>query len=90
MASELLHIDTTATGTETVIAIAGEFDMSTTESFGVCVGAVLDHHPGSITINARGVGDFIDSSVSGPCCSPVMRRSLQAYRSVSASRRPSS
>jgi anti-anti-sigma factor len=61
MASELLHIDTTATGTETVMAIAGEFDVSTTESFGACVGAVLDHHPGSITIDARGV-TFIDSS----------------------------
>jgi len=61
MASELLHVETTATGTETVMAIAGEFDVSSTESFGADVGAALDHHPGSITIDARGV-TFIDSS----------------------------
>ena len=89
MASELLHIDTTATGTEAVMAIAGEFDLSTTESFGVCVGAVLDHHPGR-SRSTLAASHSSTHQVSGPCCSPVVRRSLQAYRSLSASRRPCS
>ena len=61
VAAEPLHIDTTVTGTETVMAIAGQFDISSADLFGVSVGAVLEKRPRSMTIDARGL-TFVDSS----------------------------
>jgi anti-sigma B factor antagonist len=61
IAPEPLHIDTTVTGTETVMAIAGQFDMSSADLFGVSVGTVLEKRPRSMTIDARGL-TFVDSS----------------------------
>jgi anti-anti-sigma factor len=61
MVSELLQVETAATGTETVVAIAGEFDITSAEWFGACVGTVLERRPAVMTIDARGL-TFIDSS----------------------------
>jgi anti-sigma B factor antagonist len=61
MVSELLQVETTATGTETVMAIAGEFDLTSAEWFGACVGTVLEKRPGLMTIDAHGL-TFVDSS----------------------------
>jgi anti-sigma B factor antagonist len=61
MVSELLHVETTATGTETVVAMAGEFDITSAEWFDACVGSVLEKRPGLMAINARGL-TFVDSS----------------------------
>jgi anti-sigma B factor antagonist len=61
MVSELLQVETTATGTETVMAIGGEFDITNAEWFGACVGTVLEKRPGLMTIDARRL-TFIDSS----------------------------
>jgi anti-sigma B factor antagonist len=59
--AELLTVATKSDSTETVVAISGELDASGTEWFGACIGAVLDKHPGTMTIDARGL-TFMDSS----------------------------
>jgi anti-sigma B factor antagonist len=59
--SELLHVEAQGSGTETIITLEGDLDMSSTDEFGACVGEVLEQHPTSIVIDAHGVG-FIDSS----------------------------
>ena len=61
MVSELLQVETTATGTETVMAVAGEFDITSAEWFGACIGSVLEKHPTLMTIDAHAL-KFIDSS----------------------------
>jgi anti-sigma B factor antagonist len=61
MVSELLQVETTATGTETVMAIAGEFDFTSAEWFGACVGTVLEKRPGLMAIDAHAL-TFVDSS----------------------------
>lgn len=47
--------------TETVIALEGELDLSSTELLGQCVKTVLEKQPESIAIDARGL-TFMDSS----------------------------
>ena len=44
-----------------VIIVEGEFDASGTDWFGACVSAVLQRHPASIAVDARGLS-FMDSS----------------------------
>jgi anti-sigma B factor antagonist len=61
MGPELLHVETRDTATETVIALDGEFDFSSAESFGAFFGAVVDRHPTRIAIDARGLS-YMDSS----------------------------
>jgi STAS domain len=46
---------------DTVITVNGELDASGTEWFAACVSALLERHPTSITIDARGLS-FMDSS----------------------------
>ena len=58
---EPLNVATTSQGTETFIVIDGELDAAGSEWFGACVSAVLEKHPGLMTIDARGV-TFLDSS----------------------------
>ena len=59
--AEPLTVATRGDSTETVIAISGEFDASGMEWFGACIGAVLEKHPGTMTIDTRGL-TFMDSS----------------------------
>jgi anti-sigma B factor antagonist len=59
--SELLHVEAHGSGTETIITLEGDLDMSSTDQFGGCVGEVLEQHPMSIAIDAHGVA-FMDSS----------------------------
>jgi anti-sigma B factor antagonist len=47
--------------TDPVIVVAGELDASGDQSFGACLSAVLDRHPGSIAIDTRDLS-FLDSS----------------------------
>ena len=48
-------------GAESTIFVEGEFDLSGVERFQACVSDALAGHPGSITVDARGL-TFIDSS----------------------------
>jgi anti-sigma B factor antagonist len=59
--SELLHVEARRSATETVIALESELDLSSTELLGLCVNTVLEKHPESIAIDARGL-TFMDSS----------------------------
>ena len=46
---------------QSTIVVEGEFDLSGVERFEACVSQALASHPGSITVDARGL-TFIDSS----------------------------
>jgi anti-anti-sigma factor len=59
--SELLHVEARRSATETVFALEGELDLSSTELLGLCVNTVLEKHPESIAIDGRGL-TFMDSS----------------------------
>jgi anti-sigma B factor antagonist len=59
--AEMFHADSIADDIDTVITVNGELDASATESFAACVSAVLQNHPTSITVDARGLS-FMDSS----------------------------
>jgi anti-sigma B factor antagonist len=48
-------------GTETVIIIEGEFDLSGVPRFRACVREALETHPGLITVDARALR-FVDST----------------------------
>ena len=58
---ELLNVETTHEGTDAVLRLTGELDMSSAEWFGACVGTVLASDPRSIRIDAQGL-TFLDSS----------------------------
>lgn len=58
---ELLNVVATSQRNETSIVIDGELDAGGTGWFEACVSAVLEKHPGSMAIDARGV-TFLDSS----------------------------
>jgi anti-sigma B factor antagonist len=46
---------------QSTIVVEGEFDLTAVERFQACVSEALAAHPGSITVDARGL-TFIDSS----------------------------
>jgi anti-anti-sigma factor len=58
---ESLYVEARHSVTETVIALEGELDLSSTELLGQCVNTVLEKHPESVAIDARGL-TFMDSS----------------------------
>jgi anti-sigma B factor antagonist len=58
---DVLRIEAREAATETLITLEGELDMSSTESFGLCVDTALEKHPESFAIDARGL-TFMDSS----------------------------
>jgi anti-anti-sigma factor len=57
---ELLSVEANFDGTATIILV-GEFDMTGTARFWVCVSEALAMHPPSMTVEARGL-TFVDSS----------------------------
>lgn len=61
MPPELLHVDARDGATESVVTLDGELDISSTEWFVAFVGSVLEKHPPTLAIDARGV-TFMDSS----------------------------
>jgi anti-anti-sigma factor len=61
---QLLHIDAEYLGSDVIIALEGEFDMTGTARFWAHISEALDGHATSITVNARGV-TFIDSAGVG-------------------------
>jgi anti-sigma B factor antagonist len=56
-----LVVKATGDDSNPVIVVSGELDASGTQSFGACLSAVLDKHPGSIAIDTGGL-TFLDSS----------------------------
>ena len=58
---QLFRVEATGGDTEPVIIVEGELDASGTQWFGACVAEVLEKHPPSIAIDARGL-TFMDSS----------------------------
>ena len=56
-----LHIEANCDGTEAIITVEGEFDLSGAASFWTHVSEALAAQPGSIAIQAGGL-TFIDSS----------------------------
>jgi anti-anti-sigma factor len=58
---ELLDIEAIRSATETVLTLEGELDISSTEWFAAWVDEVLEKHPGTIAIDARGL-TYTDSS----------------------------
>jgi anti-sigma B factor antagonist len=62
--SEPLHIDADHLGSDVIIVLTDEFDMTGTARFWAHVSHALEGHATSITIDARGV-TFIDSSGVG-------------------------
>jgi anti-sigma B factor antagonist len=57
----LFRAEATGDDIDSVIVVEGEFDASGTDGFGACVSAVLQRHPTSIAVDARGLS-FLDSS----------------------------
>jgi anti-anti-sigma factor len=57
----LFRAEATGDDREPVIIVEGELDASGTDWFGACVSAVLERHPTSIAVDARGLS-FMDSS----------------------------
>ena len=57
----LFHAEATGDDIDPVIIVEGELDASGTDWLGACVSAVLQKHPTSIAIDARGLS-FMDSS----------------------------
>jgi anti-sigma B factor antagonist len=57
----LFRAEATGDDIDPVIILEGELDASGTDWFGACVSAVLQRHPASIAIDARGLS-FMDSS----------------------------
>jgi anti-sigma B factor antagonist len=60
-AGDGLHIETKYHGTEAIITVEGEFDLSATAPFWTHVTEALEAQPGSIVIHVRDL-TFIDSS----------------------------
>jgi anti-sigma B factor antagonist len=58
---ESLRIEARRSATETVLTLEGELDLSGSEWFGTWVRVVLEAHPGTIAIDARGL-TYTDSS----------------------------
>jgi anti-sigma B factor antagonist len=58
---ELLQVDARDAGTETVVTLVGELDISSTDWFGAFFGALLEKHQRSIAIDARRL-TYMDSS----------------------------
>jgi anti-sigma B factor antagonist len=59
--SQLLQIDADHLGSDVIIVLEGEFDMTGTARFSAHISEALDGHATSITVDPRGV-TFIDSS----------------------------
>jgi anti-sigma B factor antagonist len=57
----LFRAEATGDDIDPVIIVEGELDASGTDWFGACVSAVLQRHPTSIAVDARGLR-FMDSS----------------------------
>jgi anti-sigma B factor antagonist len=57
----LFRAEAVGTDIDPVIVVEGEFDASGTDWFGACVSTVLQRHPTSIAVDARGLS-FMDSS----------------------------
>jgi anti-sigma B factor antagonist len=62
--SDLLRIEVEYLGSDVIIVLEGEFDMTGTARFWAHISEALERHATSITVNARGV-TFIDSSGVG-------------------------
>jgi anti-sigma B factor antagonist len=58
---DVLHVEARYDDTEATIVLDGEFDMAGVARFWGYVSAVLEPHPSSIAVDARGL-TFIDSS----------------------------
>jgi anti-anti-sigma factor len=58
---ELLNVETTSEGTDAVIRLSGELDVSAAKWFVAYVATVLEQHPASIRLDARDLS-FLDSS----------------------------
>ena len=59
--AEQLQVDAKYDGAEATIIVEGELDIHSVERFLACVSEALEAHPGSISVDARGV-TFMDSS----------------------------
>jgi anti-sigma B factor antagonist len=62
--SQLLHINADHLGSDVIIVLEGEFDMTGTAHFWAHISEAFDAHATSITVDARGV-TFIDSAGVG-------------------------